>query len=148
MVVKNQNHKIWIFLIVCLCFAVNAAVNSLFTVRKAENMLQFLLNGGDAPGIFAFEHIGKLLGQAYGFLVKKLAVLDKVESHSRVNIADYIEVNGDIGINLDYILLAHFAGMDILDNGDGAIELVETEKLIKPHTAAGSDVVYNYAVLN
>ena len=37
-------------------------------ISQDKNMREFLLNGGDAAGIFAVQHIGDPLGETQGFL--------------------------------------------------------------------------------
>ena len=41
-------------------FAIFAAVNFVFRIGEDKDMIQFLLDGGNAARIFAFDHIGDL----------------------------------------------------------------------------------------
>ena len=55
--------------------AINTTVNLVFAgACKLENMREFLLGGGYATGIFAFDDIFKLFGEGNFFLLDKLVV--------------------------------------------------------------------------
>ena len=49
---------------------------------------------------------------------------------------------------MDDVLLAHLVAVDVLDDGHGAVQAIQVQKLIEHHAAAGGDVVDDDAVDN
>lgn len=68
-------------------------------------MREFLLGGGYATGIFAFDDIFKLLGEGNFFLLDKLAVLDDINGNAGINVAENVKVNVVIGVDFNDVLL-------------------------------------------
>ena len=130
-------------------FAIYTSVYLFFArPRKLENMRKLLLGGGYAAGIFALKNIFELCGERYLFLVNELAVLDDINGNAGVNIAENIEVNIIVGVDLNDILFAELAGHYIFDDGDGAVQLVKLKEIVNLHTLSGLDMVDNYAVFD
>ena len=94
--------------ILCLCFTVHTSVNFPVLVRQHEYLLELLLAGCDAAGIFASEHTVKSFGKVNASLFHENAVSDNINCNTRVNIAEGFKVDIYVAVDFDNILLAHF----------------------------------------
>ena len=70
-------------LILFLSFAVYAAVDAVFPIDTAEHVFDLLLAGGDATGVFAFDHVYELLGHLDGFLFGQFAEIIDLQQCGR-----------------------------------------------------------------
>lgn len=137
-----------LLLVVGLGLAVQAAVGARALFGQCEDLRQLLLNGGDAAGILAADDVGDALGQLELALFGALAVLDDVDGDAGVDIADDIPVKVEHLVDLDDVLAAEFAARNVLEQRDGAVELVKAEDVVELHRLAGGDVVDNDTVGN
>ena len=107
---------------VILLFAVLAAVDLIFLIRKHEDVIQFLLDGSDASGVLAPYHVDNLLWKMETLLVNDLGSLDNVDGDIVVNESKDVQVNEVYrAFNLHDILLAHLVALGILDDRDTAV---------------------------
>ena len=137
-----------LLLVFGLGLAVQAAVGARALFGQCEDLRQLLLNGGDAAGILAADDVGDALGQLELALFDALAVLDDVDGDAGVDIADDIPVKVEHLVDLDDVLAAEFAARNVLEQRDGAVELVKAEDVVKLHRLAGGDVVDNDTIGN
>ena len=137
-----------LLLVFGLGLAVQAAVGARFLIGQREDLRQLLLNGGDAAGVLAADDVGDALGQLELALFGALAVLDDVDGDAGVDIADDIPVKVEHLVDLDDVLAAEFAARNVLEQRDGAVELVKAEDVVELHRLAGGDVVDNDTVGN
>ena len=77
-----------------------------------------------------------------------LAVADHVDGDVGVNVAQHVQIHFHGRVDLDDVLFAHAVAADVLDDGHGAVQLVQMEVLVDVHTLAGLDVVQDHAVLD
>ena len=129
-------------------FAVRAAVDSVLSVGKPEFMDDFLLGCGDAAGILAADDVFEGLRHVDAPLFHQRAVADEVHRDAGVHEAQHVEINGDVGIDLDDVLLAGAVADGVFDDGHGGVQGVEVQKLVDPHAPPGGDVVDDDAVLD
>lgn len=127
-------------------FAVDTAVCFRLAVGELENVVQLLLGRSYTARIFALYNVRQRFGHGDAFLFGKHSVFDDIDRCIGVNKAYDIEVDGDIGVYLNYVFSSHFFTCNILDYRNRNIERIETEKLIKTHSAARRDMVDNDAV--
>ena len=111
-------------------------------------MREFLLGGGYATGIFAFDDIFKLLGEGNFFLLDKLAVLDDINGNTGVNVAENIKINVVIRVDFYDVLFAKLTGHYIFDDGNGAIQLIKLEEIVNLHTFSRLNMVDHYTVFD
>ena len=137
-----------LLLVFGLGLAVQAAVGARALFGQCEDLRQLLLNGGDAAGILAADDVGDALGQLELALFGALAVLDDVDGDAGVDKADDIPVKVEHLVDLDDVLAAEFAARNVLEQRDGAVELVKAEDVVELHRLAGGDVVDNDTVGN
>ena len=137
-----------LLLVFGLGLAVQAAVGARALFGQCEDLRQLLLNGGDAAGILAADDVGDALGQLELALFDALAVLDDVDGDAGVDIADDIPVKVEHLVDLDDVLAAELATRNVLEQRDGAVELVKAEDVVELHRLAGGDVVDNDTVGN
>ena len=105
-----------------LFLAVSTTVYSFFLIGQEEDMGQLLFDGGDASGVFAFDHIDQLLGKLQGFLFYDFFVLYDVDRDVAVDIAQYIQIHHvEIAFDLQNILASHLVASGIFDDGNGAV---------------------------
>lgn len=133
---------------ICLSLAVDTAVNFIVSVCQLENMLKLLLAGGYTSRVFALDNIYKLFGHLDNVLINENAVFYDIDSYIGIDVADNIKAYGNIGVDFDNILFAHFAARDVFDYRNRAVELVKTEKLIQAHTVACRDMVDDNTVID
>ena len=107
-------------------FTVFAAVNFLFLVRQNKYMIQTLLNGSDAAGIFAFDDVRDLFWQSEDFFLHDLFILDDVDGDVVIDKTKDIQLQITNGtFHLDDVLGSHFVAAGIFDDGNGAVQLVQ-----------------------
>lgn len=135
-------------ILVCLGFAVQAAIHSLLGVGELEDVGQLLLGGGDAAGILAADHIGELGRQEQLLLFHGDTVFDDGHGNIGVYIAQNVHVDLNLRVNLDDVLLAHLVAGGVLDDGNGAVQLVQLQEPIQLHALSGGDVVNDNTILN
>ena len=133
--------------LICFRLAVHAAVDLMLLIGELEDVVDLLLAGGDAAGILALEDVDELIGKEELALFDELTVLDDVHGRAGIDVADNVEVDGDLRVDLDYVLPALLLARGVFDYCDGAVEVAETEKVVKLHGVARGDVVDNDAVM-
>ena len=107
---------------VILLFAVLAAVDLVFLIRKHEDVIQFLLDGSDASGILAPYHVDNLFWKMKSLLVNDLGILDNVDGDVMINESKDVQINKVYGtFDLHDILLAHLVALGIFDDRDTAV---------------------------
>ena len=105
-------------------------------------MIQSLLDRSDAAGIFAFDHVGDLLGKFKLFLGYDLFVFDDIDGDIVVDESQDIKIEIlDGAFYLDDILDAHLIAAGVLDDGHGTVQLVQLQIVINGHCLAGFDMV-------
>ena len=107
-----------------------------------------LLCGRNASWIGTFLYSNQSLRQFDLTFFNELAVLDDVDGDAGVDIADDIPVKVEHLVDLDDVLAAEFAARNVLEQRDGAVELVKAEDVVELHRLAGGDVVDNDTVGN
>lgn len=137
-----------LLLVFGLGLAVQAAVGARALFGQREHLRQLLLNRGDAAGVLAADDVGDALGQLELALFDALAVLDDVDGDAGIDIADDVPVKVEHLIDLDDVLAAELAARNVLEQRDGAVELVKAEDVVELHRLAGGDVVDNDTVGN
>ena len=70
-----------------LLITISAAIYLMILIIEIENMRQLLLDGGDAAGILALDHIGDLLRQFQPSLFHDPVVLNNVHRDVVVDVA-------------------------------------------------------------
>ena len=130
----------------CAGLAVYAAVYALAAVGKAENMVKLLLGGGYAAGIFAEDHIYKLLGKLHALFLRHDAVPYDIYRYLGVNKAQSVYVKVKIGIYFDYILAHHAAAWNIFYKRNGAVQTVQPQQLIYLHCPPCVYMINDYTV--
>ena len=109
-----------------LFFAVLAAVDLFFFVCQEENVIQFLLNGSDASGIFTVDDIHKLFRELQVFFCYDPAVLDNVHGDAVVNKAQHIQIQlVDRAFYFNDIFLSHLIAVGIFNDGYTAVHAVK-----------------------
>lgn len=87
--------KAFLFLldwIAVFLFAIFAAVNLALSVSQNKNLIQFLLNGSDAAGIFALNDIFDLTWQVQFFFLHNLVIFDDIDGDIVIDEAKDIEI--------------------------------------------------------
>ena len=129
--------------------AVLAAVYLALCVRQAEDMGQFLLDGGDAPGIVASDDILDLPGQRQLLLFHDLPVLDDIDGDIVVDKGQHVQIQHvDVAFHFQDVLFVHFVASGVLDDGYGAVQLVQLEMLVDFQAPSGLDVVQHEALFD
>ena len=118
------------FLIFCFGFAVNTAIGALFTVCEFENLRKFLLNGGNATRIAAFDNVAYFVGQFQMNALCKHTFTDDADGDAGIEIPDYVKIDVNEIKNLDDIFFAHFNTVCIHDHGDRTAEIAEFEHVV------------------
>ena len=107
---------------IILLFAVFAAIDLIFLIRKHEDVIQLLFDGSDASRVLASYHIDNLLWKMETFLVNDQGILDNVDGDVMINESEDVQVNEVYrAFNLHDILLAHLVALGILDDRDTAV---------------------------
>ena len=75
-------------------------------------------------------------------------VLNDVDGHVRVDVAQHVQVHADVVVDFDDVLAPHEGGLHILDNGHGALQLVQVQVFVNVHATARVDVVDHDASLD
>ena len=73
-------------------FAIFAAVNLALGISQNKNLIQFLLNGSDAAGIFALNDIFDLTWQVQFFFLHNLVIFDDIDGDIVIDEAEDIEI--------------------------------------------------------
>jgi hypothetical protein len=76
------------------------------------------------------------------------AVLDHIDGDVGVDIAQGVQVHVEVGVDLDDVLLAHFAAGGVFDDGNRAVQLVQLQEIVDSHALTGLDMVDHNAVFN
>ena len=125
-----------------------AAVGLGLLVCQIEDVGQLLLDGGDAPGVFAVDDIGDCLGKLQGPLLHNVVVLYDIHCDVVVNIAKHVQIHHiQAALNLDDVLAAHLVAAGVLDDGHLAVQLVKAQVIVDVKASAGLDVVQHDAFL-
>ena len=74
-------------------FTVLTAIFFLLRIGQNEYMIQFLLDGSDAPWIFTADYIGDLLRKCQRFLIYNLLIFNDIDGDVVINKAQNIQVN-------------------------------------------------------
>ena len=111
-------------------------------------MVKFLFRGGDATGILAFQNVGQGLGQVHRLFLHQDAFLDDVDGDAGVHVAQNVQIHRKICVDLDDVLFAHLEAARILDDGNGAIQLAQAQKLVDLHAVPCGNMVDDKAVAN
>ena len=123
-------------------FAVFAAVDLLLPISENEDMIQSLLDGSDTSRVLAADHVLDLLGESELLLRYDLFIFNDVDRDVVIDESKDIQIHEiDRALNLHDVLLAHFAALGILDDGNAAVQFVEMKVFIDLHTLAGLDVI-------
>ena len=112
----------WLFK---LFFAVNAPVCPCGRVGQLENMGDFLLNGSDASGVFALDHIGYGFRQGQVLFLDDLSAVDNVDRNVVVNESQNIQIQFHRPLDLYNIFFAHFIAGRIFNNSNLAVQLFQ-----------------------
>ena len=132
----------------CL-LAVLAAVSLRLFVRQNKDVMQSLLNGSDAARIVAFDDVHNLFRELQRPLFDDFFVFNDIDRNIVVDKAEHIEVEVvDRTLDFDDIFSAHFIGLRIFDDRDGAVQLIQSQIVIDRHGLAGLDVIENEAFFN
>lgn len=127
-------------------FAVETAVDLLLRVCEVEDVIQLLLDGGDAARIFAFDDIDQSLGQLDPFLFDDFSILYDVDRDLVVDVAEHVQIQiVNRAFDFDDVFFPHFVAVRVFDDRDAAVHAVELQVPIKVHTFAGLDVVKHHA---
>ena len=105
----------------CLSVAVDAAVDALLPVGKAEFLREIVFLGRDAPGILALADPNEPLGQCEAAALGEFPVADHVHGDPRIQIAEHIQVQIQNLSDLDDVLPAQLLAFCVLDHGHGAV---------------------------
>lgn len=107
-------------------FAVFAAVDFLFLISQYEDMGEFLFDGSDAAGVFAFDYVVDFPGEHQFFLIDNLPVLDDVDGDIVIDKSQNIQIQRvDVTLYFQDVLLAHFVASGVLDDGYRAVQLIQ-----------------------
>ena len=110
-------------------------------------MGQLLFDGGDASGVFAFDHIGQLLGKLQGFLFYDFFVLYDVDRDVAVDLAQYIQIHHvEIAFDLQNILASHLVASGIFDDGHLTVQLVQLQVFVNIHALSCLNMVKDDSV--
>ena len=130
-------------------FAVFAAVDLLLLISENEDMIQSLLDGGDAAGIFAVDDVFDLLWKRKLLFGDDLAVFDDVYGDVVVDDGKHVEIKGiDVAFHLQDILFSHLIASGVLDDGDGAVQLIKLKMMIDGHAFSRLDMIEHEALFN
>jgi len=124
-----------------LCVTVYASVDFVLLVDQLEFVFDFLLNGGDAPWVLAFDHVSQSLRKVHVEFFLKAAVFYYVYRDVVVYITEDVVVKLNVAVDFDYVLLAVFGAGCVLNNGNTAVKFVQAEKLIDLHALSCLDMV-------
>ena len=107
---------------VILLFAVLAAVDLIFLIRKHEDVIQFLLDGSDASGVAAFDDIFDLFGKYQFLLFYDLTVFDDVDGDVVIDECQDIQIQHvDVTFYFQNVFFAHFSAAGVFDDSNGAV---------------------------
>ena len=105
---------------------------------------------GDALGVVALHNAAYLVRRLYGFLLDDFVVMDDVENDFwgyDGKSGDFI-VGKELVTNLDDALHANFLGGVIITDGDGRLEIEESEKAGHLISLGGGYVIDDGALLD
>ena len=103
-------------------FTILAPVGLCLLIGQQEDLIQFLLNGGDTAGIPAFDDIFDLFGKLKFPLFYDFFSFDDIDGDVVVDKTQYIQIQCvNITLHFQNILFAHLIAAGILDNGNAAV---------------------------
>lgn len=137
-----QKLTFFVFVALEFPFTVFTAVGSIFFIRQYKDLLQLLLNGSDAAGVFAADDVPNLLGEGQGLLLNDFSALDDIYCNIPVDKAQDIQIQG-VGVTfyLQDVFLSHFIAAGVFDNGNAAVQLVQLQVVVQRKAHAGLDVI-------
>lgn len=114
-------------LLICLCFAftILAAVNALLAIGQAEDLRQFLFDGGNTARIAAADNIVNFFGKFKMNSFCQYAVLDHADGDAGIQITENVQIDINEVKNLNDVFFAHFDTACIHDHGNSATKIAE-----------------------
>ena len=103
--------------LLCLGFAVAAAVHALGAVGQHKHLRQLLLGGGDAAGVLAADDVRDLLGQFRVHLADFLSIANDADRDLRADEAEDILVELDDFTDLDDVFPSQLLAGGVFDDG-------------------------------
>lgn len=123
-------------------FTVSAAVDLFFLVGENENLIQPLLDGGDAARIFTTEYIGDLFRKPEQLLFHDLIILNDIHCDIVINKPKDIKIHKVDGAFYFYnIFFSHFAAFRIFYDGDTAVQFIQMQVFVDFHTFSCLNVI-------
>jgi hypothetical protein len=105
-------------------------------------MGKLLLNGCDAPGVLALNHIGDLFRQFQSLFLHDLVILNNIDRDVVVNVAQNLQVDAvKRAFDLYDVLAAHFAASGVFYDGYLAFQLVQAKVVVNVQAFSRLDVV-------
>ena len=102
----------------------------------------------DTARIFTFFHIDQFFGQCQLLFLDRLSVLDDADCDIWIDVTQHIQIHIVLLINLQDVLLPHLAALDVLQDGNGTVELVKFEVVIYLKCLASSNMIQHNTILN
>ena len=131
-----------LFFGVVFFFAVFAAVYFFFFIGKEENVGQALLNGSDAAGVFALDDVFDFLGENQFFFVYDFSVFNDVDGNVVVDKGKDVQIQHiDVAFYFQDVFFAHFVAAGVFDNGNGTVQLVQLQMMVKGKALSGFNMV-------
>ena len=129
--------------------ALSAAVDLAPGVGQEEDVRQFLLNGGNAPGIMALKDAIDFLGHFHFFLLYNDSAFNDIDRGVGLDQGNSVKADGvGIAFYLQNVLAAHIIAACVLDDRNLIIFPVQMEIVVDQHGLAGFDMVENNSVFN
>ena len=127
-----------------LFFTILAPVNFLFRISEEEHMVQSLLDGGNAAGIFAADDICEFLRQLQILLFHDFRIFDDIYRDVMVDKAQNVQIQGvDGALDLDDILFPEFVAAGIFDDSHAAVHLIQLQIFVNGHAFSCLDMIQN-----
>ena len=127
-------------------FTVFAAVHFSVDIGQIENMGEFLLDGGNASGVVAFDDIFNLLRQCQFFFLHDFSVFNYIDSDIVVNECKHIQVKHvDIAFYFQNVLFFHFIASGIFDDSHGAVQFIQLQMFINVQAAPCLNMIQHEA---
>lgn len=128
-----------------LLLAVFAAVSLGLLIRKQEDLIQTLLDRGDAARVLTGDDVDELLWKRQFLFVDNYAVLDDVDGDVMIDKTEYIQIELiDRALYLDDIFFAHLVAVCVFDDRDAAVHFIQLQVFVDRHALSCLDMVeYN-----
>jgi hypothetical protein len=121
--------------------AVFAAVGPQFRVFQVEDMRNVSLGGGDAPGVFAGQHIFYPFGEFEFYLFGDLFVFDDIHRDVGIDKAKNVKVDSNGVVNFNDVFAPHVFRSGVYHKGNGVTGFVQAKPVKNPDALSRPDMI-------